>query len=34
METVNWLAKADALPGRDHHQSGLKITPMTNSVPD
>src|SRR6266436_10142677 len=34
METVNRLAKADALPDAIITESGLKITPLTNSVPE
>ena len=34
METVNRLAKADALPDAIITDSGLKITPLTNSVPE
>lgn len=34
METVNQLAKADALPDAIITDSGLKITPLTNSVPE
>jgi TnpA family transposase len=34
METVNRLAKADALPDTIITESGLKITPLTNSVPE
>jgi TnpA family transposase len=34
METVNQLAKADALPDAIVTAAGLKITPLTNSVPE
>ena len=34
LETVNHLAKANALPDAVITESGLKITPLTNSVPD
>ena len=34
MATVNRLAKADALPDAIITESGLKITPLTNSVPE
>lgn len=32
--TVNDMAKADTLPDTIITESGLKITPLTNSVPD
>jgi TnpA family transposase len=34
LETVNRLAKADALPDAIITESGMKITPLTNSVPE
>jgi Tn3 transposase DDE domain len=34
LEAVNRLAKADALPDAIITESGLKITPLTNSVPE
>jgi hypothetical protein len=34
MEAVNRLAKVDALPDAIITESGLKITPLTNSVPE
>ena len=34
LETVNQLAKADALPDAIITETGMKITPLTNSVPE
>jgi Tn3 transposase DDE domain len=34
LETVNRLARADALPDAIITESGMKITPLTNSVPE
>jgi len=34
LETVNHLAKADDLPDAIINESGLKITPLVNTVPD